>query len=56
MLQLLADPPFFGGPGNDYSLHAVASMVERLRARREIVAEEKGSKWRKGNPKQVDSE
>lgn len=25
--------PFFGGPGNDYSLHAVASMVERLRAR-----------------------
>ena len=25
--------PYFGGPGNDYSLHAVASMVERLRAR-----------------------
>jgi acetyl-CoA C-acetyltransferase len=25
--------PYFGGPGNDYSLHAVASMVERLRER-----------------------
>ncbi len=23
--------PFFGGPGNDYSLHAIATMVERLR-------------------------
>ncbi len=25
--------PFFGGPGNDYSMHAIASMVERLRER-----------------------
>jgi acetyl-CoA C-acetyltransferase len=25
--------PYFGGPGNDYSLHAVATMVERLRER-----------------------
>ena len=24
--------PFFGGPGNDYSMHGVASMVEALRA------------------------
>jgi acetyl-CoA C-acetyltransferase len=24
--------PYFGGPGNNYSMHAVASMVERLRA------------------------
>jgi acetyl-CoA C-acetyltransferase len=24
--------PFFGGPGNSYSMHAIASMVERLRA------------------------
>jgi acetyl-CoA C-acetyltransferase len=24
--------PFFGGPGNNYSMHAIASMVERLRA------------------------
>jgi len=23
--------PFFGGPGNSYSMHAIASMVERLR-------------------------
>jgi len=25
--------PYFGGPGNNYSLHAVATMVERLRHR-----------------------
>jgi acetyl-CoA C-acetyltransferase len=24
--------PFFGGPGNNYSMHAVAAMVERMRA------------------------
>jgi acetyl-CoA C-acetyltransferase len=24
--------PFFGGPGNSYSLHAIATMVDRLRA------------------------
>ncbi|MBX7495271.1 hypothetical protein K3172_05320 [Qipengyuania sp. 6B39] len=24
--------PFFGGPGNNYSLHAIATMTERLRA------------------------
>lgn len=26
--------PFFGGPGNGYALHAIATMVERLRAQR----------------------
>lgn len=26
--------PFFGGPGNNYSTHAIASMVEKLRADR----------------------
>lgn len=26
--------PFFGGPGNNYSMHAIATMVERLRERR----------------------
>ena len=25
--------PFFGGPGNNYSLHAIASMVETLRGK-----------------------
>jgi acetyl-CoA C-acetyltransferase len=25
--------PYFGGPGNSYSMHAIASMIERLRAR-----------------------
>ena len=25
--------PYFGGPGNSYSMHAIASMVEQLRAR-----------------------
>jgi acetyl-CoA C-acetyltransferase len=24
--------PFFGGPGNSYSMHAIATMAERLRA------------------------
>jgi acetyl-CoA C-acetyltransferase len=24
--------PYFGGPGNDYSLHAIATMLDRLRA------------------------
>jgi acetyl-CoA C-acetyltransferase len=24
--------PYFGGPGNDYAMHAIATMVERLRA------------------------
>lgn len=27
--------PFFGGPGNSYSLHAIATMAERLRAQPE---------------------
>jgi acetyl-CoA C-acetyltransferase len=27
--------PFFGGPGNNYSMHAIASMVERLRSDRD---------------------
>lgn len=25
--------PFFGGPGNNYSMHAIASLVEKLRAK-----------------------
>jgi len=27
--------PYFGGPGNSYSTHAIASMVEKLRQRRD---------------------
>jgi acetyl-CoA C-acetyltransferase len=27
--------PYFGGPGNNYSMHGIASMVERLRAQPE---------------------
>jgi acetyl-CoA C-acetyltransferase len=27
--------PYFGGPGNDYALHAIATMIERLRERPE---------------------
>jgi acetyl-CoA C-acetyltransferase len=30
--------PWFGGPGNNYSTHAIASVVERLRADREGTA------------------
>ena len=32
------------------------AAVKRLRARREIVSDEKCSKWRKGDPEQVDPE
>ena len=31
-LTLTGGLPFFGGPGNNYSLHGIASMVDRLRA------------------------
>ncbi len=27
--------PFFGGPGNNYAMHAIATLVERLRAERD---------------------
>ncbi|MCA8348476.1 enoyl-CoA hydratase-related protein [Burkholderia cepacia] len=27
--------PYFGGPGNNYSMHAIATMIERLRERRD---------------------
>jgi acetyl-CoA C-acetyltransferase len=30
--------PYFGGPGNDYALHSVATMVERLKRRPEVGA------------------
>jgi acetyl-CoA C-acetyltransferase len=29
--------PYFGGPGNDYVMHSIATMVERLRARRDAI-------------------
>lgn len=32
-LTLTGGLPFFGGPGNNYSLHGIASMIEALRAR-----------------------
>jgi acetyl-CoA C-acetyltransferase len=32
-LTLTGGLPFFGGPGNSYSLHAIAEMVTRLRGR-----------------------
>ncbi|KPK21186.1 MAG: hypothetical protein AMJ76_03345, partial [Dehalococcoidia bacterium SM23_28_1] len=31
-LTLAGGLPYFGGPGNSYSLHAICAMVERLRA------------------------
>lgn len=33
-LTLTGGLPFFGGPGNNYSMHAIATMVERIRADR----------------------
>jgi acetyl-CoA C-acetyltransferase len=32
-LSVTGGLPYFGGPGNDYSLHAIATMTERLRGR-----------------------
>lgn len=37
--------PWFGGPGNDYGTHALASMVERLRAEREALGLVHGLGW-----------
>ena len=37
--------PYFGGPGNDYALHAIATMVERLRARPEAYGLVSGLGW-----------
>jgi acetyl-CoA C-acetyltransferase len=34
-LTLTGGLPFFGGPGNNYSMHAIATLVERLRADRD---------------------
>ena len=33
-LTLTGGLPFFGGPGNNYSMHAIATMIQRLRADR----------------------
>jgi acetyl-CoA C-acetyltransferase len=33
-LTLTGGLPYFGGPGNNYSMHAIATVVERLRADR----------------------
>ena len=30
-LSVTGGLPYFGGPGNNYALHAIATMVERLR-------------------------
>ena len=34
-LTLTGGLPYFGGPGNNYSLHAIAEVVQRLRGQRE---------------------
>ena len=37
--------PFFGGAGNNYSMHAVVTMMERLRADREAYGLSTGNGW-----------
>lgn len=37
--------PYFGGPGNNYSLHAVATLVERLRAAPGAFGLSSGNGW-----------
>jgi acetyl-CoA C-acetyltransferase len=34
-LTLTGGLPFFGGPGNNYSMHAIATMIERIRRDRD---------------------
>jgi acetyl-CoA C-acetyltransferase len=36
-LTMTGGLPYFGGPGNNYTMHGIASMVERLRAEPEAV-------------------
>ncbi|EED34967.1 acetyl-CoA acetyltransferase [Luminiphilus syltensis NOR5-1B] len=36
-LTLTGGLPYFGGPGNDYSLHAIAEVVDRLRSDRKAL-------------------
>jgi len=37
--------PFFGGPGNNYSMHAIASVVDRIRANRGLKAMITANGW-----------
>ncbi len=44
-LTLTGGLPFYGGPGNGYTLHAIAAMMKRLRARRGSVGLVSGNGW-----------
>ncbi len=37
--------PYFGGPGNNYTMHAIASAVERIRAKRRLKAMITANGW-----------
>ncbi|MEO0412244.1 MAG: acetyl-CoA acetyltransferase [Pseudomonadota bacterium] len=37
--------PFFGGPGNNYTMHAIATMVSKLRQRRDAFGYVTGNGW-----------
>ena len=37
-LSVTGGLPYFGGPGNNYSMHAIASVVERIRKNRKLKA------------------
>ncbi len=37
--------PYFGGPGNNYAMHAIATMIERLRAAPDAIGLVSGLGW-----------
>lgn len=44
-LSVTGGLPYFGGPGNNYSMHAIASVVERIRADRTLKAMITANGW-----------
>lgn len=44
-LTITGGLPYFGGPGNNYVMHAIATMVERLRERRDTTGLVSGLGW-----------
>jgi len=44
-LSVTGGLPFFGGPGNNYSMHAIVSVVDRIRADRSLKAMVTANGW-----------
>jgi acetyl-CoA C-acetyltransferase len=44
-LSVTGGLPYFGGPGNNYSMHAIATVVERIREDRNLIAMVTANGW-----------